>query len=182
MRRFVVGTTVLLLLAGCGGDPKADPSPSTSPTPSASSTPTPSAPAMPDAAKANTKAGATAFVRHYIDLINYAQQSGDVRALAAVEAPACGSCKSGRSYITDVYNAGGHIDGGDLSVKIYSALRNASIAGWTIDATLSYGPQTIIRPSATPTAEHLDGGGVPITVLVANRTGQWLISDWTRVQ
>jgi len=85
MRRFVVGAALVLLVAGCGGDPKADPSPSTSPAPSISSTPTPSPPTLPDAAKANTKAGAIAFVKYYVELVNHAQATGDVGKLQSVE-------------------------------------------------------------------------------------------------
>ncbi len=74
MRRVAVGAALVLALAGCGGDPKADPPPSTTPTPTVSPSPsaTPTVPALPEAAKANTKAGAIAFVKYYVGLINHA--------------------------------------------------------------------------------------------------------------
>src|SRR4051794_697515 len=110
MPRVLVGAVVLLLaLAGCGGDPKADPSPSPS-VPSASPvSTTPAPPALPEAAKANTKAGAIAFVKYYVQLINHAQATGDVAALAAVEDPGCSSCASGRRLLKKIYESGGHI-------------------------------------------------------------------------
>ena len=80
MRRLVPPAllTVLVLpaltLAGCGGSSGDDPSPS--PTVSTTTSASPTAPALPEAAMANTKAGAVAFARHYIELINYAQATG----------------------------------------------------------------------------------------------------------
>jgi hypothetical protein len=63
MGRAVLGAVALLLaLAGCGGDPEADPSPSPSTPVTSPVSTTPSAPAMAGVAKADTKAGALAFV------------------------------------------------------------------------------------------------------------------------
>ncbi len=81
----------VLLLGGCGEEsPKPKPLPKPSESPSASASPTP--PAMPAAAKNQSKAGAIAFARHYVDVINYAQSTGDLEALQAVEDKACKSC------------------------------------------------------------------------------------------
>jgi hypothetical protein len=137
---------------------------------------------MPEGAKANTKAGAIAFVRYYVELINHAQATGDVDTLASVESARCKSCRDGRKYIRDVYDNGGNIEGGDLRIKIRDALKNAAVAGWTVDASLSYGPQTIVQPTASPATQHLDGGGVPITVIVTYGSGTWTISEWTRAR
>jgi hypothetical protein len=172
---------VLAVLAGCGGDPKAEPTPSLS-TPSVSTTPSPTAPVMPAAASENSKAGAIAFVRYYIELINHAQATGDVAALAAVEDPDCKSCTQGREYIQGTYAAGGHIEDGQLRLRVLSALQNDAINGWTVDAKLSFGPQTVVNPSATPSVQQLEGGGVPITVLVANRSDRWSVAEWTRAR
>ncbi len=63
----------VVLAAGCTGGSAPAPSPSTSPSASTSPSPsvTPSAtPSVPAAARAHTKAGAEAFVRFYIDLVN----------------------------------------------------------------------------------------------------------------
>jgi hypothetical protein len=139
-------------------------------------------PVLPTAAAANTKAGAKAFVQYYIELINHAQATGDVTELARAEADTCGSCASGREYLGDVYDGGGHIEGGDLQIEIRSGLRNPSIDGWTVDGRLTYGPQTVIRPSAPTPTEHLTGGGVPVTVLISRRSNRWIVTEWTRAR
>jgi hypothetical protein len=179
-----IGAMLVLALAGCGGDSKADPSASSSPsapvTSPASTTPTP--PAMPAAAKADTKAGAIAFVRHYIDLINYAQATGDVEALAAVEDVGCKSCADGRHYLQSVYQGHGHIAGGALSITTRDALKNASVHGWTIDGSLRYGPQTVVQPTMPTPTQHLKGGGVLVTVITSFAAGRWTVAEWTRAQ
>jgi hypothetical protein len=182
MRLSLVGVVAaLVVLAGCGGDPKAQPSPSPS-TPTASTSPSPTAPVMPAAAAENTRAGAIAFVRYYIELINHAQATGDVGPLEAVEASECKSCAQGRKYIRTIYSSGGHVEGGQLHLKVLDALANDSIEGWTVDAKLSFGPQTIVNPSATPATQKLKGGRVPITVQASHRSGQWSIAEWTRAR
>jgi hypothetical protein len=179
MRRSVVGAALMLLLAGCGGDPKVDPPPSTSPTPSVSATHSP--PALPEAAKANTKAGAIAFVRHYVDLINYAQATGDITTLAAVEDPGCKSCANGRDVLSSIYKAGGVIKGGHLSFRFSSAAPSPRYKGWLISGSLHFAPQTVVR-QAGGTSEELTGGTTPANAFVSasNPTHEWRVMDWTR--
>jgi hypothetical protein len=181
MRRTVLGVVALsLALVACGAEPKADPSPSpSSPATSPVST-TPPAPVMPEEAEADTKAGAIAFVKYYVELINRAQSNGSVDDLARTEDPACKSCASGRRYISKVYQAGGHIEGGDLKIDVVHSLPNGSINGWTIDARLTFGPQTVVRPSENPSTQHLDGGQTPVTFLVSRSSSGWIVHEWTR--
>src|SRR3954453_2948158 len=104
-----------LVVAGWGRAPKptalAKPTASTSP----SASPTP--PVMPAAAKEKTKAGAVAFVRHYIDALNFAQSTGKVETLAELESSTCGSCKSVRDDLSKLYQSGGHLKGGQWSIS-----------------------------------------------------------------
>jgi hypothetical protein len=177
MRRSVIGFALVLLLAGCGGDPTAEPSPtpSTPVTSPVSTTPTP--PAMPDAAKANTKAGAIAFVRHYIELINYAQATGDVSALEKVEDPGCESCTSVRQGVHDIYSSGGHIDGGAWSAEVRSSSPRPDLSAWTVFTDVQYGPQQVVRDSKTTS---LGGGKSPMTFVVKSVAGQWSVLKWSR--
>jgi Family of unknown function (DUF6318) len=178
MTRALVGAVALALaLAGCGGDPKADPSPTpSSPATSPVST-TPSAPALPDEAKANTKAGAIAFVRYYIALINHAQATGDVDALAAVEDPGCRSCISARQTLGDIYQSGGHIEGGALDASIGGASPRPDLKGWTVIVTARFGPQDVVRSDG---ATHLKGGRSLITFVVRHSEESWTVLQWSR--
>ncbi len=113
------------LLAGCTDD---DPSPGdatstwtptgTPETPTPSATAKPTEPALPDAATKATEAGARAFITYYWDLINYAQVTGDVKALKRVSARGCAGCLAGYEAIRRLYAGGGHIAGGEYEVAV----------------------------------------------------------------
>lgn len=82
----------------------------TTPPPTSDSTPDPKEPGeptLPAAAKAPTRAGAEAFVRYYIKVVNYAGVTGDVHALKN-SASTCRSCKSLAGAFRKTYAAGGH--------------------------------------------------------------------------
>jgi hypothetical protein len=108
---------------------------------------------MPDAAKANTKAGAIAFVRYYVELQNYASTSGETDALRALAATDCASCRAITDLIDRVYGAGGHIDGTGWEFLTASAADIA--AGPTdlqyIDVAFRIHSQAIfVSPGASP--------------------------------
>jgi hypothetical protein len=173
----VIGVVLLLGLAGCGGDPKTDPSPAPSTPVTSPASTTPSPPAMPDAARANTRAGAIAFVRHYIELINYAQATGDVNALSAVEDRACKSCASVRRALRDIYNSGGHIEGGAWRVHVRSSAPRPDLSAWSVFTDVEYGKQTVVRDSKM---ESLGGGTSPMTFVIKPVDGSWVVLKWSR--
>jgi hypothetical protein len=168
-----------VLIGGCGGSPEPSPlpKPSKSSSPSASATPTP--PVMPEAAKAKTKAGAIAFARHYVDLINHAQATGDASALLAVEDTTCGSCERGRKYVDRVYGGGGTIQGGALVIDTALAFRNPATSGWTVTLGVRFGPQRIDWPEPK-SDEQLKGGRLPLNVQLVFHNSQWKVAEWTR--
>lgn len=182
MARVVLGALALsLVLAGCGGDPEAPPDP-TATTSGVSTTPstppTPSAPALPEAAMANTKAGAIAFVRHYVELINHAQRTGDVEVLAAVESPKCKSCTSVRDYLSGIYAKGGSITGGRWLVRHVSAARGLGEGNWVAEVQGMFEESAVLAsPGATP--EQAKGGSAPTTFYLKH-DGEWKVTRWTR--
>ena len=97
---------LLLALGACSeGDPRPKIAPSETPSSptgsaSASESPGPSEPAMPKAASKRTDAGAEAFVRHWIQVVNFAQASGDTRLLGEIStARKCLACKG---YVEEI--------------------------------------------------------------------------------
>lgn len=136
---------------------------------------------MPDAAKENTKAGAVAFVRHYVDLINYAQATGDVEPLAAAEDTGCASCAKGRETLSEIYRAGGSIEGGRLSFRPTSSSPNGRYKGWLITGVLRFAPETVTRRRGEG-PEQLGGGSTPVNAFVtmSNDAHDWRVMEWTR--
>jgi hypothetical protein len=181
MRRSLVGAAgvlaALLVLAGCGGDPKADPSPSPS-TPSVSTTPSPTAPVMPAAASENTKAGAIAFVRYYIELINHAQATGDVAALESVESAGCESCAKVRTSIAKIYASGGSITGGSWHPHLRTALQNDD-GSWLVSGYIQFDPEQVKRSRESP-IESAAGGSAITHVTVVLNNDIWKVLKWSR--
>lgn len=116
--------TATLLLSGCSDDRDPPDARSTSTpsgtiaTPSTSAEATPTEPPLPDAATKATEAGARAFITYYWDLINYAQVTGDVKALKRSSSDSCEGCNQGVRAIRDLYEADGYIVGGAYTITI----------------------------------------------------------------
>jgi hypothetical protein len=130
---LLAGLACAASLAGCDSNPSPAPLPSESPpsaSPSATGTPSPTPPAMPDAAKGTGEKSAKAFVRYYIDALNFATSTGDTTKVRAASVPACMSCDSMLDKIETVYRDGGYFRG----------------AGWTI-TDIKYQP---LQPRSRP--------------------------------
>jgi hypothetical protein len=132
---------------------------------------------MPEEAKANTKAGAEAFVRYYVELINFAQATGDVGPLLDVEDVDCRSCTNVRRGVKDIYGSGGHIEGGAWQAQVRSASPRPDVSGWTVFTDVQYGQQTVVNGSKTTS---LGGGHSPMTFVVTSVDGHWLVLRWSR--
>ena len=169
------------LLTGCtqespeAGRPNTAPptaSPSGNPLPSESTaaTPTPTGPpTRPADADGLSLAAAEAFVRHYVDLMNYASQTGDGGPLLAASEAGCEGCKQYADFAAKVNAANGGLSGdyfervsevsglvrgssghlrGSAAVTIgsYTTKGSASAAPVTSKAT-SYTEQVALSPS-----------------------------------
>lgn len=161
MRTHSIAALVLaaiLALSACSdddpdpGDPMSTWTPSGTPeAPSSSATPSadPTEPPLPDAAREATEAGARAFITYYWDLINYAQVTGDVKALREVSGPNCEGCQKGINAVRDVYGNGGSAIGGAYSVHISSvreiAPEDRSLYGVEARYRVRNAKQTITR-------------------------------------
>jgi hypothetical protein len=108
-----------LVACSAEADPQTTPSATTpttpSPTsPSASETTAepqgPAEPTLPPAAKASGTAGAGAFVRYYIRLLNFASRTGDVRRLRTA-ADNCDGCRKYEKLFASTYSRGGSFTG-----------------------------------------------------------------------
>ncbi|WP_418058624.1 DUF6318 family protein [Pimelobacter simplex] len=160
-RRCVVALALVVLgVGGCNADPP-DPGPTWSMSGSAevtaSSSPTvtpgPEVPVLPAAAREASEAGARAFVEYYWELVNYAQATGDVRALRAVSGPSCEGCQAGIAAVRRHYRAGGRVVGGaaipqdqrltELSTK------ESSIYAFRVQVTTAHEAQEIIAPDGS---------------------------------
>ena len=73
----------------------------------------------------DTPEGAAAFVKHYVDVFNYAAATGDVDELSRLSSPDCGGCQKYVVEFKNVYDRGDRIetklwslsDGADLRIQ-----------------------------------------------------------------
>lgn len=111
MRLFALAVSASLLIGSCTDDPEP-----IEPTPSASAEPTPSPPELPESARKDTPAGAANFVRHWIDVSNYAAVTGDTSELKDLSDPRCRGCESYIDLYESTYAKGGYFKGGDRGI------------------------------------------------------------------
>ena len=178
-RRILAAWLVgLLLLSGCGGSGEEDPPKTASPSP----TPTksmPVAPELPEAAKANTKEGATAFVRHYVELINLAAQ-GHVEPILEVSESECDSCHRIVGRTREIYDSGGRIEGGIWEIKHFVvAGKLPETDRWSVRVQIKYGPQKVIEGNP-PKTTQFDGGEAAYNFVLHQVRGEWKIVKWSR--
>jgi Family of unknown function (DUF6318) len=166
----------MLLLAGCSSDePQAKPpiphAPNTSPVTSTS--PSPSPPALPEAARRNTKAGAVAFAHHYIDLVNYATEHGEVKELLRSSGQDCGACREIGRFVTRVYAGGGNIQGGTWRPRSYSVLANGQNR-WLVAVEIQAERQ-VFRPKAGAKPISRTGGDYTVSLYASWKGSGWII-------
>ena len=170
----------LLILAGCGKEspePKPLETASTSTTPSATVSP---APSMPPAAGKRTKAGAIAFVRHFVELTNRALESGDFAKWDQLVSDDCQSCAEFRSAVTDIYADGGSVHGGVLSpTQVVLAPGGLRPDGATIDLVATLNAQQIRRPGRPVTKGQPDKTFITYLLEFDPATG-WIVQSYTR--
>jgi hypothetical protein len=138
----------VLALAGCtgaAGEPSTLPDltapPSGTPTPTAS--PTAQPPVEPDNAHEYSADGVEAFTLYAIEVINYAYQTNDVTYLEQIRSDDCQFCDRTVDQLTVIGEAGGRIDGGQISPG------PLSITGPTEGVQTSAGADVEISASTT---------------------------------
>jgi hypothetical protein len=182
------GTAVLAagaaaaLLAGCQSNPApppldAAPSPTaSSPSPSPSATP----PAMPAEATGTSRAAAKAFVRHYIDMVNYAMATGDTGPLVQSSAEDCESCSAVAENISSLYRSGGRLEGKGWRVADLMILQKSSQDDAVVQVGVSVRPQKRFsgEPDATP--ERFKGGRQAMTFFLTRVSSGWSVRRWSQ--
>jgi hypothetical protein len=138
-----------------------------------SAAPDPVEPQLPAAAKEASEAGARAFIEYYWELINYAQATGDVKALKAVSGANCEGCTAGLNAIRSLYVDGCHIEGGQYttSVEKMNRLRGRSLVAFEALLTVKNLGQVVTKADGS---QHKSAPG-SASVAVAC---QWTAESW----
>lgn len=113
MRTIGTVLAALLLVGACSSDPTPREPNGSATTPGSSAPPTaaPTVPPMPAQAGEDSPEGAAAFVKHWVDVFNYAAATGDVDELSRLSSPECKGCQNYIKLYRDTYAAGGYFKG-----------------------------------------------------------------------
>jgi hypothetical protein len=140
-------------LAGCTDDapePEPLPSPAASSAPtasaSASASPSPASgpPTMPPEARGTSRASAEAFVRHWVDSLNYSGPQGDTASLRRLSTADCIDCDAIADAIDRVHDQGGSIAGRGWAVLRMDSTRGAGNSEWIVRTRTRVHPQAVV--------------------------------------
>lgn len=168
---------LLLATSGCSDDPQPRVEPTVdSPAPSPSETTS----AEPAAWEVKSKAGAVAFAKHWVDVLNEAAATGELDALRSISSEKCESCGSFADLIESVYAAGRSFEGGTWQVV-------ASVPTPDLDETVArvamrirQEPQRLVRGNST--LRRYPGGMVTYSAHLDWAGSSWEMTDLELVQ
>ena len=109
---LLVGAFLLSSCQGQAAEPKAAPQ-STAP-----ANPDATLPPMPAMANEFTREGASVFVRHYVEVLEYADATGDTNELEQLSRKECEGCNEYINYFLELYRNGGFSSGSDWSTGV----------------------------------------------------------------
>jgi hypothetical protein len=168
-----------LALAGCQANPTPPPLASTSTSPTPSPSPAIAAPTLPAEAQGTSKAAAKAFVRHWIDVLNYSAESGDTNTLRELSDSRCAACAGAIQSIDEVYSAGGamHGDGWSVLDLKYQPLQPRHEP--VVAVGLRIAPQRVI-PASGKESRRFKGGARTMSFYLKRQRGAWVVVQLER--
>lgn len=171
MRLIALLMTATMLFAGCTEDKPREPDPTTKPSP------TPTVPSMPAEANEKTVGGAAAFVKHYIALLNYSSDTGDVAALSGATDAACEGCHAYVSLYKSTYANGGYFrDPGWSVARIDPEIDNKRLL---VFVSVNAPGGTFKEKSGSPVQESRDEK-YNLILTPTLHDGQWKVSRFVR--
>ncbi len=124
---------------------------------------------IPPAARPNTIAGAEAFVRYYVDRVNFALRTSDPAVLDLVTGPSCPGCKAMRDLIAGNAAAGQHAAGDSWTAeRVYTQTFDKENAGVVV---------TINQKRV----DLVDDQGRPVDFIVAKRADSLITLKFSSV-
>ena len=162
------------VLAGCSDAASDDPT--TTPTESPTSSERDviaSVPTLPPAARKDTLKGAEAFIRHYIELLNYASDTGDTKPLRSMSSAGCNGCYDYVDLYERIYSHGGYLRGGDW-VPQKNALKQRFEGTVRVVISVDAKPGQYRKRRSAPVKTH-GTAQYSLTFVAERRTGHWTV-------
>lgn len=159
----------MLTLGACSSDPEPK-----EPKRTASATPTATPPTMPAQAKEDTPEGAAAFVKHYIDVFNYAASTGDVEELSRLSSPDCKGCQSYITLYRDTYKAGGYFKDSDWTLGDLRLRKGGTTTYVTTVASTKPGPYRESKDEPERTSSGQDN---EVSFAIERMSSDWQVTQ-----
>jgi hypothetical protein len=146
-----IAAAAALLVAGCGGDEPAKPSPeptATSAGPESSSSPSPTAtvaaPERPQALDDDGPAGAEAAAVYFLELDDYIMKTGDTAEWEAMSQKSCEYCANRLKQAEEIASKGYRWNSKPTSARVTHTYEQDSSTGiWPIDVEVAQGAVTL---------------------------------------
>lgn len=173
-RRRLAGLCCLPLLAitGCSGGEE-EPQPIIRSDTASESPESPSAQPSKKPWEKRTKAGAVAFVKHWVDVFNEAGATGDTSELREISAAGCKSCLGYAGMIDNLYESGGHLRSDGWTVREAGVAPGVSLNKMLVGTRIERSIETIIRNSGE--RDRYPGGSASYSAFPRWRDG-WVMS------
>jgi hypothetical protein len=132
---------------------------------------------LPAAAKGTSVKAAKAFVRYWVDTLNYAVLTGDTVQLRDSSGPFCKSCKSVTESIEAVYGRGGRFEGKGWVVRGIRPVGGTSVRHPTLQTAIRIHPQTMISKAGAKPQQRKGGNSLMVFTLSA-QADSWIVMSW----
>ena len=175
LRGVATACVAIALVGACSDNPQPKAISSSTPSPSASASPD-GAPTLPPAARGTSKHAAIAFVRYYVDLLNYSQKSLVSAPARKYSAAHCRSCAAITNSVDRVRRKGGHFVGGQWTVREAHTVPSAGPRLTRVQIVVTYPRQTVYEESASDPL-HFHAGKTFYNVDIQPKHNGWVVVD-----
>ncbi|HET7414974.1 MAG TPA: DUF6318 family protein [Arthrobacter sp.] len=172
------------LVSACSANPEPAPLPQSStpvetttgtPRPAGDPTPSPDGPpTLPAAARGTSARAAEAFVRFWIESLNYAATTGETSGLRRSSTASCAACGAIARFIERTYQRSGHIEGDGWEPGTFKVVSGGTSGDLVVEVVVEVRPQVVIAsPEAGPT--RYPGGRRLKTFWLSRTHRAWLV-------
>lgn len=191
LARAAVAVMAVVLVGACSSNPEPAPLPRSStpvettsgaPSPVSDPTPTPKGPpTLPAAARGKGPRAAKAFVRYWVEVLDYSGTHGDAATLAEASDEECESCQALIHEIEGIDAAGGYIRGRGWSVRQIRPIPGQPSARPILQIGMFLAPQEM-RRRRHGSVHHYEGGDQPMVFHLMRHNGHWVVTQIDQVQ
>ena len=135
---------------------------------------------MPAGAKGTSEKSAKAFVRYYIDALNFATATGDTSRARELSGLRCDSCDSMLDKVETVYADGGYFRGDGWAVTgiKYQPLQPKRRPILSVGIQLA--PQDMVEAEGQD-VQHFEGGPNQLTLHLSHAESKWHVEQLDRL-